>query len=60
MIIDIIIGIISGFSLIVFSTFLPLAFAIGIMMRMMIGGYWICVVLMIVYVGAGVLIGFVF
>jgi len=60
MIVDMIVGIISGFCLITFSTFLPLMFGIGMMVRIMIGGYWVCVVLMILYILAGVSIGFVF
>jgi len=58
-IIDMIIGIISGFCLTTFSTFLPLMFVVGIMIRMLIGGYWNCFVLMVLYIAAGGLIGFV-
>lgn len=47
-------GLISGMT----GNYIPLSFVLGCLGRMLIGGYIICVVLMMVYIGFGFFVGY--
>jgi len=47
-------GLITGIT----GNYIPLSFALGCLGRMILGGYIVCIVLMIVYISAGFAVGY--
>ena len=58
MLITAFVGFMGGFVAGVFGNYIPLAFALGCLGRIILGRYVICIFLMIIYIGVGFLVGY--
>jgi len=58
MLISAFVGFIGGLVAGIFGNYIPLAFALGCLGRMVIGWYVFCIFLMIVYIGVGFAVGY--